>query len=226
MNNSFDPRNPRRNPEVDDIMKAMKSRWEELIRSPNHTQLIGNAAIMGAHIEQLLDEPEFVYDLAKGTARPQRDLLMPPGDAGEAVLEDPFEKPGISKDRFFYFNYNSRITPLLEKDQLSLYDPFRMSVYWVQVLEKRYAAEKETSMHFTSETALERWTPKKTHPELAPGEIHFVLGDPLGFYDGLSVKNVYKTADLEKAIKEADRLSNSYDIRFLVATFRDIFHTH
>ena len=226
MKRKYDPRAPRLNPEIEVFRRVFTNRLREFKMSESYTEMVGNAVITRAVIEQFLEEPEFIYDIAEIPPEKKRELLFPEdGDAGVG-LEDPFAEPGYSEGRFFYYNYSSRITPLFRKEQASLYDPWKLSVYWVRVLEKRYASSAETRMRFTSEEALRRCIPRPRPLDRRERGVYLLMCDPLGYYDGKSAKIAAEYVSLSRAVKAADRLSEWLDIRFLVAAWRDTIHTH
>ncbi|MBU2551148.1 MAG: hypothetical protein KKB20_22240 [Proteobacteria bacterium] len=222
----YDPRALRRNPEFNEILRVMRRTWSDLRAAKSYNEIRGHAAVLQAHIETLLDEPEHVCDLASGPATLRPMNLPEAGDQGPRYLDEgPFDQPGPDRGRFFYYTYNGEVTKLF-KEPGDGYYPMRLSGYWVWMLEKRYAGRLETRNHLASDSAFERIRPRiKTPPPEAKGQ-WVILMDPRGIYDGRAARRAGLTTDYRRAVRTADRLTEWLEIRFVVAALAAKIHTH
>lgn len=223
MTRSCDPRAPRPNPEIRDIRRAMAKKWRELERSQNFKQLRGNAAVLRAHLDMLLDEPEFLFDLEPIPPGAERELISVPRP--EISGRDPFEPETLAEmdpEARFFRTYGGGTTRLFPPDALAEVDPFGLSAYWVQIVKPVFLSEGATRMRLTSEAALRRCAPARKASRDAP---HHLILDPLG-WTGKSAPTVNRYVRLSAAIQAAERLGEWLEIRFLVATVTGVVHTH
>jgi hypothetical protein len=215
---SYDPRKPRPNPEIKEILRCIKRGQDDLQAAENHTQRIGYARILKAHLEMLEDEPETFTDLQPGTVEvakhlPTSELL----DSADMTEESPFDTPGDCQGMFFFYANgglsNLYRPPLVDPYQVPLMHGYGCSYS----LEKLYACPTETTHHFTDPYLLCRYVGSLNNPD---GKKSFwLLSDPRGVFGGASqVVKMYATRG--SAVKAADRLGERLDIRFLVAQTR------
>ncbi|MFW5734264.1 MAG: hypothetical protein ACOCWR_04300 [Oceanidesulfovibrio sp.] len=219
-----DPRVPRKNRELPFIEKLMAQNWREFRKAEDFTMKRGYAAILNAHLEAWLDEPEFIIDLKEGPASAKKSQRE---DAPEHAVS-PFDGAVVGPDRFFYAGGSGILTELMDRDRARQdpHRPYRMSGYVITLYEKLYATGNETDYHFTSDVAFHRFVKPATPTRRAQvGDIH-VLMDPKGFHGRTACKIAYRTQQHTRAQTKADALAERFGIRFLVARVADIIDTH
>ena len=223
MSGKYDPRKPRPNPEIRDIVRAMESNWKCLKAEKHYSTRRGFALILQALIEDLLEEPEFLYDLVPGPSSGGRHLYKPAEEKpGEPAFldETPFDQTGLETGRYFFFTSTGVLTPLFVNLEYDPYYPLTLPGTWIYRLEKRYVTPGQTRMRLTSEQALDRCRPRMKKAGREAGEVHHILGDPQGYEAGHSVPSFAITNNLNQALRTADRLASWLEIRVLVGTER------
>ncbi len=61
-----DPRKPRVNKELKQIEKLMAEKWRYFKAAESYKEKTGNLMLLQAHLEEWLNQPEFIYDLEEG----------------------------------------------------------------------------------------------------------------------------------------------------------------
>lgn len=219
----YNPRQPRPNLEIKEILNCIKRTHADLQRADTHTQRRGYARILKAHLEMLDDEPESITDLLPGTVDWTRKLDSP--ELREQVRmteENPFDSPGETKADFFFYadgGYLSHIYrgEVFDPYQIPLMHRYGPSSY---SLEKLYASELPTTHHFADPERLRRFSGPVGKPNRR--NQYWLLPDPRGLHGGGSML-LKSYSSQTHARKAADRLGEQLDIRFVVAVVRMSF---
>lgn len=209
-----DPRKPKRNPELRDIERVVRNNWAGFKGEKDHTRKRGYAMVLGAALEQWLDEPEYLTDLADGAVPPPEPTRPDPGLVEGA--ETLCEVPGETENTFFWLSPGNVPTTLFVGRDGAPFDSRELSGFVVRLFEKVFATGNETVNHFTSEAALRRHVGREPPGPLERG-MFFVLCDPRGYYDGRSAMTVAKYKTLSSAKKRAEALAEDFGIRFALA---------
>lgn len=219
----YNPRQPRPNPEVKEILSCIKRTHADLQKAETHTQRRGYARILKAHLEMLEEEPETFTDLQPGTVDWIRKLVGPElRERAPLREESPFDLTGESKGDFFFYADGGYVSPLYGGEVVDPYQIPSMHQYgpWSYSLEKLYASANPTTHHFTDPEMLLRFTGFKRYPNRE--NQFWLLPDPRGLQGGGSMLlQTYSTQTYAK--KAADRLGKQLDIRFVVAVPRISF---
>ncbi|MCA9775726.1 MAG: hypothetical protein KC800_03385 [Candidatus Eremiobacteraeota bacterium] len=219
----YNPREPRPNPEVKEILDCIKRTHADLQRADTHTQRRGYARILKAHLEMLDGEPETFTDLQPGKVDWSRRLDGPDlRERARMTEESPFDTPGETNGDFFFYADGGYVSLLYRGEVVDPYQIPLMHRYgpWSSSLEKLYASAAPTTHHFTDPEMLRRFVGSKGNPHRQ--NQFWLLPDPRGLQGGGSM--LLKTyATQGNAIKAADRLGEQLDIRFVVAVPRIAF---
>ncbi len=233
MRQKYDPRNPKPNPEIAELLRTIDKNWNETKTEKEFTARRGRVRVLIALLEMLDEEPEYLPADIEPAAVQAEMCWFPPqafSDGAPRFLDErPFDIPGTDRNRFFFYTSNGMLSWLYPGPGLDPYyvgDPVCTHGPWVYTLEKRYASPAETTMHFSSLDAVTRAT-SPSAPDQRPTEgiRYFLLGDPSGFAGGHSAPLIDVFLDLEAAMAKADKLSRALDIRFLVAAVHYSFCT-
>lgn len=209
----MDPRKPRPNPEIPEILRAIKSTHADLQKAKTYKQRKGYARILRAHLQMFDEEPESITDLQEGVAEITH-WLAPENMPEVSFLEQgPFDEGGPSSGVYFFLTSQGLISHLHSGPPV---DPYKVQECWrhgpfVHSVEKVFCSEKPTTHHFPDQTVLQRYTGAK-RGEKKP---YLLLSDPRGSGDGRAVL-IRSYATESSACRAAERLSGKFDIRFLV----------
>jgi hypothetical protein len=218
-----DPRKPRKNPELRDIERVIRSNYRDFSAEKDHTRKRGYGMILQAALEQWLDEPEHLMDLMEGAAPvPEskgKDAAVIPG------AEGLFDVVGEASDTFFYLGYGGGVTTVFHGRDADPFHPWDLSGYWVLLMEKLYVTEAETTNHFSSEVALRRHVGRQP-TEYWKKDAFLVLCDPRGYYDGRTAMVAAKYVSEGRARKKALAAAEAFGIRFAVARNLGMITTH
>lgn len=207
-----DPREPRVNRELKQIEKLMAAKWKEFRGAETHSERRGNLMIMQAHMEEWLDQPEFIYDLEEGPVAVKYNEPNP-----VEHMEFPFDSPGETSG-FEYFGHRGRPSRLYrsEERKADSYLSRHYGGFVVWSFEKLYATENSTKMHFSSQQALLRHTSGKSDDPWPEINKYHVFSDPAGCADGNTCVLCAVTHE-KTAIKKAKEWAEKFGVRFLVA---------
>lgn len=232
MTHNYDPRQPRPNPEVEELLRVIDKSWKEIKEETNFTARRGLVRVLIALLEQLEDEPaQIPADIEPGAASDDACWIPPTvfsEGAPQFVEELPFNVSGPDRGRFFFYTSTGMLSRLYPGPAV---DPYHVGALrshgpWVYTLEKRYVSFGETRMHFTSMEAIERAaSTQKPGDRPREGERYFLICDPRGVAGARSAPLIDVFVDLERAVKQADKLTAMLEIRFLVAALRYEFCT-
>lgn len=226
MTCSYDPKEPRRNPEFWEIWRVIQHKCKEMKDARTFAEIRGHCMVLQVHINDLLEEPEFVRDLVEGPVPGAFTFLAPGGDQPEGQnLENPFDQPGPAAGMYFYYTYSGQITGLFTGGE-NVYDPFSLSVYWVIRFEKVYAAAEETRFHIPSEAAFNKIHQGRPRPRRDAIGQYAIFMDPKGIYDGGAARIVGIYKNRKRAISRVDQLSRKYGIRYMAARLVGFIDTH
>jgi len=230
MTPNYDPRRPKTNPELKQLLRLIDRQHKDLKSAGTHRARRGHAAVLRATLEMFLDEPEFLQDLRDGPAAAAPRALLDPASFPEEVpflSETPFETGGEAANRFFFYTSSGAFSPLFEGPALDPYymPPLHRHGPYVYTLEKRYASAKATACRLSGEDALRRAAPRRK-PGSRRDKPIFVLCDPAGLEPGASAALTAIYANAAKARDLADRLAAELNIRFITAAVRFAFCTH
>ena len=223
MSPKADPRKPKPNPELRDIERVIRNNWASFRSEKDHTRRRGYAMILGAALEQWLDEPEHSIDLVDGQAS------TPPGGHPDPGILDGaetlFEQPGPSSGQHFWLGSNYVPTTLFDAKGPDPHDPWKLSGFVVLRFEKLFATDETTGNHFTSEAAFRRHAGREPARPFSKGDV-FVLCDPKGYFDGRTALPAARYRSLSTAKKRAMILASRFGIRFAVARLIGLLDTH
>lgn len=211
----YDPRKPRANKEIPDILRCVERCQADLQAAKTHSQMRGHAMVLRAHLEQLLDEPEFHTDLIEGTVE-ARKLLTGPKIEKDAPFTGqwPFEQVGSSQNLYFFYA-NGSVSQLYEGPAI---DPYQVHELWsfgpyTYSLEQLFCTEAETENHLAGPQILARLVNKGKGKGMDTP--YWLFCDPRGVWGG-STELVKAYASEGPALKAAKRLSERLGIRFWV----------
>lgn len=225
---------PRPNPEIPQLLKIIESKWKELKAEKDFTCRKGHAAILVAHLESLLDEPETVSGASLPGLEDDSARWFTPGDMPEVdrfTGERPFDGAGECSGLFFFCTDTGRMSPLHGPPVI---DPYNIRILWsygyfVHAMEKIYATVTPTLMHVPDPRICERLLKAEGFRPTGSFESEFVLFiDPKGcssplVHTGFFVVRFEKP---EQAKMAADFLAGCLSVRFLVAQRRYTVCTH
>lgn len=197
-------------------MRCVKKCHRDLHAAKSHSQRRGYALTLVAHLQQFLDEPEFLTDLCEGTVEASKGMSGPEiDDDAPFTGQWPFERVGECQDLFFFLTSGGSLSQLYTGPVI---DPYQVPHLWHQgffahSLEQLYCTTQETTHHLTSSHLLDRLvSDRKGAGEETP---FWVIADPQGLYGGRTeVLKCYSTQAM--AIRAADRMASRLGIRFLV----------
>jgi len=229
MGGKYDPRKPRRNPEIGELLRQVKRLHRQLQAETDHAARKGIARMLVEVLEMLAAEPEFLTDLRSGAQ----------GDAGAFFFRDSYtvdpsplsdQSPFADTKTGQCFIYAAgKVSPLFDIKDLphfqDAYTPVR-AVYWVWILEKVYATANETTMHVADESVFKNASGGKEQSFPPNGPTWLVLADPRGFRNGKCVELVAHYRREAAARKRADKLAAELNIRFVVARELSRIDTH
>jgi len=216
MSAKNDPREPRENRELKFIERVMQESWRSFRAAESHNEKRGAAMILQAHIDEYLDQPEHVHDLAEGVSFESGCPYRL--DDGPEGAEMPFDKGGQATDAFFY-ETGRKITRLYTRAELDAEPEMSRKFGWyvVTLYEKIYATEDETTAHFTRYEAVNRYLqPSSREPRPRKGD-YVLWADPLGGYDPKQSEIVAQYRHVNMAIERARKVATDYGIRIIVA---------
>ncbi len=214
---AYDPRSPRPNPELRDILRAFDKNYREFMVARSHNQRRGYIAVMKALLDQYLDEPEVLTDLLAGRAEVEKARLTPEQLRWDRELGpvDPFAEAELGEQRYFFYTSGGRYSNLYGEPAQ---DPYYVPGLWnhgpfVYTLEKLYASQQETTHRVAGEEVYQRLVKRSQGPDRP----FWVLADPAGIEGGYRVMlvNAYKSES--PARKMVDHLSAKLEIRMLMA---------
>ena len=225
---------PRPNPEIPQLLKIIESKWKELKAEKDFTCRKGHAAILVAHLESLLDEPETVSGASlPGTVNDAAHWFAPQDmpEVDRFTGERPFDRAGECSGLFFFCTDTGRMSPLHGPPVI---DPYNIRILWsygyhVHAMEKLYATEIPTSMHVSDARICERLLQAEGFRPGGSFESEFVLFiDPLGCVSRM-VHAGFLVARFEKpdqAKMAADFLAGCLSVRLMAAKRRYTVCTH
>jgi len=228
----YDPTIPRLNPEIKEILSLIRKNSTELIKETNFITRRGQALILIAHLEELIDQPEYFIDVEEGLIDNDNYYIKPESFSDGQVKflpQKPFDSLDISQDYFFFFS-NQKISYLYQDKPLDPYycrsSDFGLITY---TLQKIYCTANKTQVHindyqvFTNCLNDIKSSNKQTFTE--GNHRYFILADPQGLnYQQPLV--ITKLNSLEEAIFITKKMTEYLDIRFLVAKQIYMFDSH
>lgn len=225
MSRQYDPRAKRPNPELKEWERVIASGCADFRKAATVAEKRGHAQVLMAKLELYLDEPAEVTDLLPG-AQPATPAPLDLG-GGEVADRSPFSAftPGDPAE-FFFYAHGGTITPLVTADQLQQIDPWSLSGYWVLRLRRLHLAGRETAMHFSDESAVERCHPPLRRFDIWRERFYMVLLDPAGVGARAKAPLLFQSASLDEAVATAEELAKWLEIRCLVARLEGAIHTH
>ncbi|WP_330203711.1 hypothetical protein [Cyanobacterium sp. Dongsha4] len=232
MDKKYDPLQPRLNPEIEEILWLIKKNCDELIEEKNFLSRRGQARILIAHLEELVEQPEYFIDVEEGLIDDSRYWMKEGNFTDNSPLflkEKPFDFAETTENLYFFYSNNK--FSLLYKN--SPFDPYYCPCldygFIVYTLEKLYTTQQETQVHINDNevitNCLEEIKSNYSQQYLQTDNRYFILIDPLGVNYGLSL-TVTTTNNYEEAIFIANSLTDYLPIRFLVAKQIYVFDTH
>lgn len=215
---AYDPRKPRKNPELPGIVRAFESNFKDFKAARSPTQRRGYVMVMRALLEQYLDEPDTLTDLLEGPAEETARARLDPDSLGwdrSPGETDPFAQAELGPEPYFFYTAGGRYSNLYPEPAQ---DPYYVPGLWnhgffVHTLEKIYATPQPTTHRVVDEEVYKRLV----KPVRGGERPFFLLADPAGIEGGHRVVNVKAYKEIGAAVKQADRLGQMLGIRFLVA---------
>ncbi len=228
----YDPLIPRINPEIEEILSLIKKNSEELIKETNFITRRGQARILIAHLEELIEQPEYFIDVEEGLIDDVNYYLKPENfsDCQVNFLEKkPFDLVKFDQDYFFFFS-NQKISYLYQHKPLDPYycrsSQYGLISYTLQIM---YCTANQTKVHvndyqvFTN--CLKEIKSSINHTFITDNHTYFILADPQGINYKQSLV-ICKSNSLEEGIFICDKISEYLDIRFLLAKQIYSFDAH
>jgi hypothetical protein len=219
-----DPLRRRPNPEIQEMLRVIRTSADEMLAETDYTRRRGLARILIAHLEALVDEPELVPGpVQEGPGSGDRFRLEASEfESGKVPFldEEPFEHPGESEGSFFFFA-GGKLSPLYRGPALDPYqfpNPLYRFGPWAYSLEKRFSTEQETKSRVPG-SVVDALGAKKRAPGSDATPEYFVLCDPKGVDEVEPPQSLLVSthASLPRAIGAARKLSAKLGIRALVA---------
>jgi len=229
---NYDPLKPRLNSEIEDILWLIKMNCDELIEEKDFLIRKGQANILIAHLEELIEQPEFFMDVEEGLIEDSRYWMKEDNftdNIPSFLKEKPFDFAETTENLFFFYS-NNKLSYLYQNLPFDPYNcPCLDYGYIVYTLEKLYSTSQETKVHLNDNEVVTRCLEeiKANYPQTYQNtdNRYFILTDPFGVRYGLSL-TVTTTNNLEEAKFIADSLTEYLPIRFLVAKQIYVFDTH
>lgn len=228
----YDPLKPRLNTEIENILWLIKKNCDELIEEKNFFVRQGQANILIAHLEELIEQPEFFLDVEEGLIEDSRHWMEENSftdNFSSFLREKPFDFAETTENLFFFYSNNK--LSFLHPNFPFAPDNFPCLDYGliVYTLEKLYSTSQETKVHINNNEVITRCLQEiqSCYPQKyqETENRYFILTDPLGVRYGLSL-TATTTANLEEAVFIADSLTEYLPIRFLVAKQIYVFDSH
>ena len=221
----YDPRALVKNPEIKEAMRAIARDYKDLKAAVSFAEIKGCAAILGAQIEHLMDQPEFIpAGVADGAVSGERCYFAASEipEVDRFLNERPFDSPGESSGLFFFYTDTGKFSPLYGPPVM---DPYNVQILWlhgyfVHALEKRYATEAPTVNHVRQTgVCIQMLAGNKMSGQRGKELESVLLLDPCGCAGSSSMKS-YALAyyrDEGEARRAAEFLAAELSIRFVVA---------
>lgn len=205
----------------------MADNWRLFRKAVDFHERYGYAAVLKAHLERWLGQPEKLVDLEEGVSRDTRRSYH--RDEIPDNAEFPFERGGRTRDIFFYHPSGGAVSRLFRKSELNTDPNYLLSQFGFVIIiyEKMYATLNDTTMHFTSDQAFERYIGRPPGRSIWASKGYYdVLADPKGCPDAGTSKVAHRGQDLEEAIRKAEELEKKFSIRFLVGKIVSVHDAH
>ncbi|MFZ5562721.1 MAG: hypothetical protein ACOZBW_01610 [Thermodesulfobacteriota bacterium] len=202
----------------------------DLTQESEHAVRRGCARVLIEHLEALAAEPEFLYDLMPGEAKPGDAYFRQeafPAQGPRLTPETPFDLAGHAGGKYFFYT-SGKISTIIAGGAVDPYivgEPFRSMGPWNYTLEKAYASPKPTTMHVAGEEVFDRVLSGRSFPPVPAGKGHLVIADPRGLARGGKAVCIATLPDLNRAIRLADQMGELLDIRFVVGTPVYVFNS-
>lgn len=219
------PRMPKKNSRLTYIDQLMRFSWGAYRRAKEYELKRDSIISLRNDIDKWLAEPGVVYDLAKGASEQVHRECWASISPPDAAF--PFDASGKAGDIYFFMG--GYLSELFTAEQLEL-DDVRACIHWrdpyyVFRLEKVYATENSTTMHFFSYSAFGQHAGAASgskHPEQGQ---YLVLADPTGHREGHAMIACLSKSSTH-ARKRAIELAEKFDIRFLVTRVDEVINVH
>lgn len=222
-----DPRSPRKNPELSEIARAIRSSYGGFRKAETHAERRGRLAILQAHIEEFLAQPESLQDFYDGRPQGPREYTDPGPDRSTHSRGDPFADPDSYEDSYVLRSTGGGMSHLSDTSDMLEYLgewPFGAVILTFRPL---HLTEQDTVGWFRDEQALTRWAGRKfSHHDPRAHHYYAVFSDPLALPDRKTSVILYESLQQQKAIDMAESTSRRFGIRLLVAQLRGISDFH
>lgn len=222
---------PRRNEDVETTIRAIRKDVAFLARAKDHAARRGAAYVLIAHLEHLVESPEFLSPLlAEGAVEPE-GCWLPEDVVTARGLHLSGGRPFDAGGHGFFVEFLGRLSPLFDPlpPGPTSFDGFPGTS--VSVLRLDHTTPTATTRHLTERSALARVAeaaglvaapPTARRPRL--------YCDPRGYAArGAAVQDsleIGAAADVASAVATADELSAALGIRLVVATVERFVDNH
>lgn len=226
MTDEYDPRARRLNPLIDELVGTLDEYWQFLLASADYLERKGRLRMVRQVIDQILAEPEWLEaDLQDGAVDASQCWFPPADFAGQPAPlfldETPFDTPGHSEGRHFFYTDTGRMSFLYEGEPVEpRFEPVASNGTWLHTLEKHFTTGVETASHAISINLWKQLTPPDDGWGEQEGSRYFLICDPAGIVGGKHAEHVASYADAARAVEVAEELSRRVGIRFVVARER------